>query len=614
MEQTSRINEISILQNLHSFGHLQLLDIVDSLRAQGLSNFFPLPQLIVCGDQSSGKSSVLEAISGVPFPKKDNLCTRFATEVILRRDGSSPETKVCVSINPGHARSDLDCATLSKFKHTLSTIADLPELINLATDAMGLGSLATAFSSDVLRLEVTGPDMPQLTIVDLPGLIHSENRLQSAQDVELVAKLVQRYMEQERSIILAVISAKNDYANQVVLKKARAIDPLGVRTLGIVTKPDTLHPGSESEAAFLDLASNQDIHFKLGWHVVRNPDSNSANVDDGGRDRAEQEFFRNSNWRTLDQSCLGAAELRERLSHVLFDQIKRELPNLVKDIENGVLKYEADILRLGRSRTSEADQRLYLMEIGQRFSDICLAGCNGNYDDPFFEDVMLSENGPKRLRAVVQNDSIDFAAHMAKSGSKWRVQESADGTPGSLSRSDAIKRVMQLLKGSRGRELPGTVNPLLVGHLFKEYSSPWQSLARQHLYSIWQQAKTFIELIVQSLADKDVGDALFQHILDPNLDNILSVANERLEDFFEELKRHPITYNHYFLDTVSKMSNEQQESELRDSLDRVFTSRMTISRNDIEWLIVHLRKPIVPDMDYATAETTFNHMQAYYKV
>jgi len=67
--------------------HRDLLDILDRLRSQGLSRFVDLPQIIVCGDQSSGKSSVLEAISGMSFPAKDNLCTRFATELILRRIG-----------------------------------------------------------------------------------------------------------------------------------------------------------------------------------------------------------------------------------------------------------------------------------------------------------------------------------------------------------------------------------------------------------------------------------------------------------------------------------------------------------------------------------------------
>ena len=81
------------MDSLRTAEQIQLLDLVDSLHAQGLSEFTTLPQLIVCGNQLSGKSSLLEAISRVPFPQKDNLYTRFATEVILRR-ASSAEIKV----------------------------------------------------------------------------------------------------------------------------------------------------------------------------------------------------------------------------------------------------------------------------------------------------------------------------------------------------------------------------------------------------------------------------------------------------------------------------------------------------------------------------------------
>ncbi len=77
------------MESLRTAEQIQLLDLVDSLRAEGLSEFTALPQLIVCEDQSSGKSSLLQAISGVPFPRKDNLCTRFTTEVILRRASDS---------------------------------------------------------------------------------------------------------------------------------------------------------------------------------------------------------------------------------------------------------------------------------------------------------------------------------------------------------------------------------------------------------------------------------------------------------------------------------------------------------------------------------------------
>ena len=69
------------LQALQSADQRKVMDIVDKLRRTGLSGVVELPQLVVCGDQSSGKSSVLEAITEIPFPRKENLCTRFATEV-----------------------------------------------------------------------------------------------------------------------------------------------------------------------------------------------------------------------------------------------------------------------------------------------------------------------------------------------------------------------------------------------------------------------------------------------------------------------------------------------------------------------------------------------------
>ena len=100
--------------------------------------------------------------------------------------------------------------------------------------------------------------------MDLPGLVHSENKQQSAPDVELVQDTVQAYIKEPRSIILAVVSAKNDYANQIVLKLARAADKRGNRTLGAITKPEILVAGSKGEAIYVSLARTQDVDFRLG--------------------------------------------------------------------------------------------------------------------------------------------------------------------------------------------------------------------------------------------------------------------------------------------------------------------------------------------------------------
>jgi hypothetical protein len=89
------------LQAIYHPSDVQLLDDIDKFRSHGISHLVALPQLVVYGDQSSEKSSVLEAISGIPFLTKDNLYTRFATKVILRR---TSDEQVSVTITPGPRR------------------------------------------------------------------------------------------------------------------------------------------------------------------------------------------------------------------------------------------------------------------------------------------------------------------------------------------------------------------------------------------------------------------------------------------------------------------------------------------------------------------------------
>jgi hypothetical protein len=74
-----------------------MLDKIDRLFACNVGDYIDLPQLVVIGDQSSGKSSVLEGLTDLPFPRDSGLCTRFATQIIFRR---SLQKRISVSIIP----------------------------------------------------------------------------------------------------------------------------------------------------------------------------------------------------------------------------------------------------------------------------------------------------------------------------------------------------------------------------------------------------------------------------------------------------------------------------------------------------------------------------------
>ncbi|KAF9882884.1 hypothetical protein FE257_004921 [Aspergillus nanangensis] len=586
------------LRGLCTEEQLDLLNSIDALRSQGISRYISLPQIIVCGDQSSGKSSVLEAISGVSFPVKSNLCTRFPTELVLRKH---PQVGVRVSIVPHQTRSDAEQHSLGNFREELDSFEGLPTLIEKAKGAMGITTHGKAFSNDLLRVEVSGPDHPHLTIVDLPGLIHSETKQQSATDVQLVQDVVQSYMKEPRSIILAVVSAKNDFANQIVLKLARGADLSGKRTLGVITKPDTLVAGSESETMFVSLAKNQDVEFRLGWHVLKNMDMEKGQWTLAQRDLDERDFFLQGIWEAMPRSLVGINSLRTRLSKVLLSQIATELPSLIEEIEAKTDRCRSQIQKLGQPRATVDEQKSYLLNISQSLQELVKAAIDGTYNDPFFGGAHSANEYHKRIRAIVQNLNEDFAERISRRGHYRRICERNDGqiparNQVGITREEYIKHIGHLLKRTRGRELPGTFNPMMVRDLFLEQCSPWEELTRNHTDGIWAAAKDFLILVVKYVTDEATSAALTEEIIIPACESIKrEIDSKTMELLVPHQKGHPITYNHYFTETLQKIRSDRREGELTKTLQQFF------GRSE-------------PDMLRFASIEALDCMLAYYKV
>ncbi|KAE8365646.1 P-loop containing nucleoside triphosphate hydrolase protein [Aspergillus caelatus] len=589
----------SSLDALCAEEHLELLDSVDTLRLQGISHYISLPQIIVCGDQSSGKSSVLEAISGVSFPVKSNLCTRFPTELVLRK---SPDIGVKVSIVPHHSRNHVERDTLLRFHEELQSFEGLPNLIENAKAAMGIFTNGKAFSNDLLRVEVSGPDRPHLTIVDLPGLIHSETKLQSAADVALVQDVVQSYMKQRRSIILAVVSAKNDFANQIVLRLAREADPSGQRTLGVITKPDTLVEGSGSELQFVSLAKNQEVSFRLGWHVLKNMDTERGTSDLSVRGEEEAEFFSQGIWEDLPRAHVGIDTLRQRLSKLLLGQIAAELPSLIHEIQSEIDKCAKRLENLGEPRATLKEQRSYLLHISQCFQTLVRSGLDGSYNTSFFESAH-SENGyNKRMRAVIQNLNEDFAQHINENGHYRRISNTKGRrrTPDTqlcVTREEYLQHIEMLLRRTRGRELPGTFNPMIINDLFKEQSQPWQKIANSHVTKVWEATKTFIYAAVADVSDMATLGALLKEVVEPALSDLLKNMEARLTELLEPHQGgHTITYNHSFTEDLQKARRDIMKDRFSGVLTDFFDVPNITTSVDIYYKNNNQQEQ--PDQDY----------------
>jgi hypothetical protein len=286
------------------------------------------------------------------------------------------------------------------------------------------------------------------------------------------------------------------------------VDPNGERTLGIITKPDRLEPGSGMENDFVNLARNQDIVFKLGWHVVKNRGFKETAYSLSERNMSEMLYFESSRFQELPEDCRGITTLRTRLSALLFEHVKRELPSLRQDLDVALKETEDQLGQLGVQRTSSQECRRYLTNLSSICLDITKKAVDGYYRDEHFQldashDFDVQDPlSIRRLRAVIQLTNLNFEEAMRHSGSKYRVAppgavDDDDGAddiataplltpkdghyPMSISRKQALGWVERVLHRSRGRETMGNYNPLIVAELFWEQSSQWKKRAEEYV-------------------------------------------------------------------------------------------------------------------------------------
>lgn len=139
-----------------------LLDVVDRIRPYLAGEKIELPAIVVVGDQSSGKSSVLESISGVSLPRGTNIVTRCPLELQLRRD---TETYAVIS-RP--AQVGLFGGDPSKVvSERLDRLEDIgPAIERYTAEIAGANK---GVSDRPISLRVHRPDAPDLTLIDLPG-------------------------------------------------------------------------------------------------------------------------------------------------------------------------------------------------------------------------------------------------------------------------------------------------------------------------------------------------------------------------------------------------------------------------------------------------------------
>ena len=515
----------SALNQLLDADQEKLLDLIENLRDYSVNEHVELPQVIICGDRSCGKSSVLEGILGQNFPRGEGPCTTFATEFVLRRT----EPQITVNIIPADTKPG------KEFKKTYYTSKNLEKLINSAKSHLQEVHKVPerSFFKDTLRIEVSNPNRPPLTFVELPGLI-STNEDQPKEDIDVVYDLARKYMRGKKTIILAVLSAENYPVNQKVLSMVKEMDPNGNRTMGIITKPDKLKNGTKWEDRFLRYAKNdhRKYKFKLGWYVVRNCDKGEDGYSLEERNQKEDEFFADSVWeRRLGSDQLGINRLRFRLSEVLEQHIRSALSTVVDNINR---HSQEEFKGFGGPRSTLSGQETYLVEISHRFHRLVRQAVGKDYiDDRFFDDGSKN-SAARKLRSFVERSNRDFRDVMYNRGHKWAVSDSphypawpvTTGTetygshsvdaPKSILRAEYIQKAGNKLRERSSRQLPGTFDPRIVTPLFREQCSRWRDIAHAHIECVYKATCClwYDAIIEASSKNENTANLLFEYLGD----------------------------------------------------------------------------------------------------
>ncbi|GAA5939732.1 hypothetical protein JCM1841_003563 [Sporobolomyces salmonicolor] len=306
----------------------KLIEIRSILLSIGEEAGLTLPSIVVIGSQSSGKSSVLEAIVGREFlPKGENMVTRRPIELTLIHTPPTPSDPRPTtfaefpSLGPGH---------ITDFSIVQQTLVDL----NLSVPA------SECVSDSPIHLRIHSPHVPDLSLVDLPGYVQIASMDQPEELKDKIARLCDKYIRSP-NIILAVCAADVDLANSPALRASKKVDPLGMRTIGVVTKMDLVDP--ETGSAIL---SNNRYPLALGYVGVvckaakqRRESrsllkySASSTEDDGSligpiRSQEEAYFGGNAEQFSREGILVSTDTLKKRLMHVLEESMASSLHSI----------------------------------------------------------------------------------------------------------------------------------------------------------------------------------------------------------------------------------------------------------------------------------------------
>lgn len=310
----------------------------------------------------------------------------------------------------------------------------------------------------------------------------------------------------------------------------------------------------------LRIAKNEVERLTHGWFAVRN--RSTKEIQEGvtieGRHRKEKEFFSTVHpWTELKKDRVGINALKSFLGHLLYDHIRSEFPAVVADIEKLSLETQKELEILGPSRQTPAEQRRFLTRLASTYQNEVDRALTGNYS------ADLEAQSPLKLRMHLRQHADDFATSMATEGHAKVFRTIQDETDPEFSRpagdsENIYDWIRRYYLESRGSELPGTVNPVVLQNMFRQQSSPWEKIAIIYLEKTASAVHSFNQQVfAKIIPDNDVREKIGGVLSQPGEETYRQAHDQLLMIVNDERGGILQTVNHYFADTLSSTRQER---------------------------------------------------------
>ncbi|SMY19728.1 unnamed protein product [Zymoseptoria tritici ST99CH_1A5] len=345
----------------------QLIQVIRKLANLNIDATLPsLPKIVVVGDQSAGKSSLVEGICDITLPRDQGTCTRVPIQITTTASNSGeprwraevhllfsfsyrPKEKGTynkwVEIGKTEAfhfatifdKTDLDVTLRRAQLALLNPHQDPGSFVNLDVAKIPGHAFKIGFSPNVISLEIAAPNLPELSFFDLPGAINDTPNAEDRYLIKFVEKLLNVYMDDKKALILFACPAHQDMELSTANRYLRECKAER-RATGVLTKPDLMENNSFRVGTVKKMFEGSLYPLGHGWFMAKqlSQDAIQDGVEHEQARELEHQFFNSSPW--CDKlgayaDRFGIHNLRTALSQKLTQHILNDLPEIVGRVE-----------------------------------------------------------------------------------------------------------------------------------------------------------------------------------------------------------------------------------------------------------------------------------------